>query len=110
MVADILHHIPRPNDYQNKKKMMKKILYILLFALTSCKETSHEVRYKPDGTDSVVHVSYYDGNQFNTFYMAYELFKDVYDKEGYEGCYEYCLSHDLPDYWLCEYSKYKKLK
>ena len=87
---------------------MKHLLYILLFALISCKETHHEVRYKPDGSDSVVHVTYFDGSQFTTFYMSFPNFKIIYDSLGYEGCYDYARSHELPVYWQREYSKYKR--
>lgn len=90
---------------------MKQLLIIfLLFALLSCKDTNHEVRYSPDGKDSVVYVSYYDGRQFTTFYMGYGQFKAVYDEEGYEGCYDYYREHELPAHWLRTYSKYKRLK
>lgn len=96
---------------------MKKILAIALF-FVSCNggltpgslPSLHEVRYSPDGKDSIACVKYFDGNQYNTFCMGYALFKDVYDKEGYEGCYEYYLSHELPEFWLKEYKQYKKLK
>lgn len=86
---------------------MKHLIYIALL-LASCKDTTHEVRYKPDGTDSVVHVSYYDGHQFTTFYMSYPNFKVLYDSLGYEGCYDYARAHELPDFWLREYSTYKR--
>jgi hypothetical protein len=88
---------------------MKHLIYILFFAIASCKETTHEVRYSPDGTDSVAHISYYDGKQFTTFYMSYPNFKIIFDSLGYEGCYEYAREHELPVFWLREYSKYKKL-
>lgn len=86
---------------------MKHLIYILL-ALASCKDTHHEVRYNADGTDSVVHVSYFDGQQFTSFYMNYPQFKVLYDSVGYEGCYDYARAHELPVYWLREYSKYKR--
>lgn len=86
---------------------MKLLSIILLFALLSCSDTSHEVRYKPDGTDSVAYIRYFDGVQFNTFYMSYPNFKIIYDSAGYEGCYEYYINHEMPLYWKREYSKYK---
>lgn len=89
---------------------MKKLLPILFFALASCTDYNQEVRYSPDGSDSVVHINYYDGQQFNTFYMAYEQFKMIYDNQGYEGCYYYYREHQLSAEKLREYSKYKKLK
>jgi hypothetical protein len=87
---------------------MKHLIYILLLALASCRDTAHEVRYKPDGTDSVVHVNYFDGKQFTTFYLDYPTFKILYDSVGYEGCYDYRIAHELPVYWQREYSRYKK--
>jgi hypothetical protein len=85
-----------------------KIFFPILFFLTSCAEYNHEVRYSPDGTDSVVYVRYYDGQQFNTFYMQYEEFTVIRESQGYEGCYYYYREHQLPQYWLKEYSKYKR--
>lgn len=92
-----------------KQKQMKHLFYILLIALASCKDTTHEVRYSPDGSDSVVYVRYYDGQQFTSFYMAYPQFRVLYDSVGYEGCYEYARHHQLPVFWQRKYSKYKKL-
>lgn len=86
---------------------MKRLLPILFF-LTSCADTSHEVRYSPSGKDSVVHVKYYDGQQFNAFYMNYGAFKEVHSEEGYEGCYNYYRENQLPKEKLREYSKYKR--
>jgi hypothetical protein len=88
---------------------MKKLIYILFFALVSCAEYSHEVRYSPDGKDSIAYVRYYDGQQIHTFYMPYEQFKIVFDNQGYEGCYDYARRNELPVFWLKKYSKYKKL-
>lgn len=86
---------------------MKHLFIILLFALASCADYNHEVRYSPDSKDSVVYVRYYDGQQFTTFYMAYPQFKIVYDSLGYEGCYDYARTHELPRYWLKKYRTYK---
>lgn len=85
-----------------------KHLFIILFFLASCADTSHEVRYSPDGKDSVVYVKYFDGQQFVTFYMNYAPFKLVYDEEGYEGCYYYYRDHQLTAEKLREYNKYKR--
>lgn len=88
---------------------MKKLFYIALIALASCRpDESHEVRYSPDGTDSIAHVSYFDGSQFNIFDMAYAQFKTLYDEGGYEACYEYARTHELPVAWQRKYAGYKK--
>lgn len=90
---------------------MKKILYILLLALASCSEesTTHEVRYSPDGTDSVAYVRYFDGQQFNNFFMPHENFKIIFDSAGYAGVYEYWRDYTLPlpEFWRKRYSTYK---
>lgn len=88
---------------------MKKYIYIALIALTSCNlDNSHEVRYSPDGTDSIAHVQYFDGDQYTSFDMPYAQFKMLYSEGGYEACYEYALQHELPVYWQRKYAGYKK--
>ena len=95
-------------DRPAKQRQMKILLTILLFALISCTDAGHEVRYSPSGNDSVVYVKYFDGQQFTTFYMSYPAFKTIYDSLDYEGCYDYYREHQLPAYWQKEYSKYKR--
>lgn len=85
---------------------MKK-LFLLLF-LISCKPTTHhEVRYSPDGKDSVAFIMYFDGQQFNRFYIAYPAFRTVFESGGYEGCYEYYLDNELPLKVVSKYDTYK---
>jgi hypothetical protein len=91
---------------------MKRLLPILLFALASCKgcdlSTYHEKRYSPDGKDSVAYVFYYDGQQFNNFYVPYSQFVQLHKDGGYEAVYEYYLDHQLSDHDRELYKTYKK--
>lgn len=93
---------------------MKKLLIISLVFLASCKgcelETNHEIRYSPDGKDSVVFMMYYDGQQYNSVYMNYLQFNTLYGEGGYEAVYDYYREHELPDHWRKMYQQYKALK
>lgn len=85
---------------------MKKI--ILLLFLISCKPTTHhEVRTSPDGKDSVAFILYFDGKQYNQFYIPFPAFKTVFESGGYEGCYEYYLDNELPIKAQSKYATYK---
>ena len=86
---------------------MKKLFLLLLLIGCSRPSTIHVVRYSPDGKDSIAIVSYFDGQQFNTFYMPYQQFKTLYDDGGYEAVYDYYLAHELPEFWLKKYKEYK---
>ena len=86
---------------------MKKLILMLLLIGCSPTSTKHVIRHSPDGKDSVAFVRYYDGQQFTSFFMSYENFKVIYDSVGYEGCYEYYLSHELPLFWRKKYATYK---
>lgn len=88
---------------------MKKILLLIL--LTACNsgfDSRHEVRYSPDGKDSVVYMMYFDGRQFNNVYMNCQQFDVLYDDGGYEAVYDYYLGHQLPVHWLKKYKEYKR--
>jgi hypothetical protein len=88
---------------------MKKLLLLIL--LTACNgglTSTHEVRYSPDGKDSVVYMMYYDGKQYNNVYMTPLQFNGLFDEGGYEGVYDYYISHQLPEYWLNKYKSYEK--
>lgn len=101
------HHVRAGNA--KRQTQMKHLIYITLLAI-ACNgglTSTHEVRYSPDGNDSVVVMKYYDGHQYNNIYMGYELFKDLYDEGGYESVYDYYLAHELPEYWLKKYATYK---
>lgn len=89
---------------------MKHLIYIALFAI-ACNgglTSNHEVRYSPDGKDSIAYVQYFDGKQFNNIYMGYEQFKTLYDDGGYEAVYDYYLGHQLPEVWRKKYETYKR--
>jgi hypothetical protein len=86
---------------------MKKLILLLLLTGCSRPSTTHKVSYSPDGMDSIAVVNYFDGQQFNTFYLPYPLFKDLYNDGGYESVYDYYLAHELPEYWLKKYATYK---
>lgn len=88
--------------------MKKLLLLILLIACNGGLTSTHEVRYSPDGKDSVVYVQYYDGSQYNSLYMVPEQFDHLYDEGGYEQVYDYYLGHQLPEYWLNKYRAYEK--
>lgn len=94
-----------------KKKNMKKILSIIALSfLLSCNGSpgpAHEMRYAPDGKDSVVYVRYFDGRTFNEFYMHYVVFDSLYEEGGYDKCYEYHIDHMLPVYWERKYRTYR---
>lgn len=92
-----------------QKQTMKKILLLILLTACSRQSTTHEVRYSLDKTDSVVFVRYFDGQQYNTFFMNYEQFKVLHSEGGYEGVYEYYLQHELPAHWRKKYETYKTL-
>lgn len=90
---------------------MKKLLSIIaLYALLSCNGSpypAHEMRYSPDGKDSVVRMTYFDGRAFYEFYMHYVVFESLYKEGGYDKCYEYHTDHMLPVYWERKYRTYK---
>lgn len=89
---------------------MKHLIYITLLAI-ACNgglTSTHEVRYSPDGKDSIAYVQYYDGKQYNNIYMGYEQFKTLYDDGSYEAVYEYYLAHELPAFARKKYSMYKR--
>lgn len=88
---------------------MKKLFYIALIALASCNVKSmHEIRYSPDGRDSVVFLMYFDGEQYNNTYIGYSDFTELYKEGGYEAVYEYAAKQDWPEYWVKKYSVYKR--
>lgn len=68
---------------------------------------THEVRYSPDGKDSVVHITYFDGRVFNDFYLHYVVFESLYKEGGYDKCFEYHTDHVLPVYWKRRYRTYE---
>lgn len=97
--------------YWPKKRIMKKLLSIVsisfLLACNGEPTPAHEMHYSPDGKDSVVFVSYFDGRTFNEFILHYAVFESLYKDGGYDKCFEYHLDHELPEYWVKKYSTYK---
>lgn len=86
---------------------MKKILLLILLTACNGLDSRHEVRYSPDGKDSVVYLMYYDGQQFNNVYMNCQQFEVLYKDGGYEEVYDYYWGHQLPEYWLKKYKTFK---
>src|SRR5512139_3777704 len=71
-----------------KRQEMKHLIYILLLAACNGGLSSkHIVKHSPDGKDSIVVVSYFDGKQYNNIYMNPHQFKVLYDDGGYESVY-----------------------
>lgn len=94
---------------------MKVLLIISLFIACNGKpeqkyepRSKCEMRYSPDGKDSVVYLLYFDGQQFNSLYVAKEQFDALYKQDGYEAVYDYCMSHDLPEHLRKKYLTYKR--
>jgi hypothetical protein len=65
---------------------------IIYSLLTSCgrQDSSYDLQYSNDGSDSVVYVHYYDpqGN-YQQFWMDYVMFQTLYNSGGYDRVYHY---------------------
>lgn len=89
--------------------MKKLLLAIVCFSFISCESSSdHEVRYSPDGKDSVVYVNYRDDNgNMQNFWMNYMIFSMLMHQGGYGSVYNYYHSHPNPHYNPTIYQNYK---
>jgi hypothetical protein len=91
--------------------MKRLLLFIAIAGLFACNgdvDTSHEAQWSKDGKDSVVYVRYKDDNgNWVNFYMQYLLFNSLFNQGGYNACYNYHRTHEMPSYYQNRYTSYR---
>lgn len=89
---------------------MKKLLVISALFVIGCNgelPSTHEMRYSPDGTDSIAYVTYRHNGVVAFFPMSYNLFEELYKQGGYKAAFEYYNREDMIEYLKKKYSRYK---
>lgn len=107
-------------------KRLRSIAFVLmtslLFVFTACNDTGgsgsqstyntedasgHTVNWSPDGKDSAANITYVNDNGSTShFWMNYLLFRTLFDRGGYNGCYNYYTTHPTEFNNTSQYSSY----